>query len=192
MFVGIIEDHPVTGLHCCGVAGPGLLPAQLHFELLQVDGVAVLAGDQLAEIDRETIGIVEDESILAGNASCSGIAFHNGVYKADALGQCTQESLFFLAYHILYKSLLPDKLRIGLAHDFYQHGDETAQERFAKAQESIAITDCTAQDTADDITGLDIGGQLTVGYREGNGSDMVGHNPHRHVHILRFLPVLMS
>ena len=65
MLVCIVEHHPVPGLDGGGVAGTRLLLAQLDLERLQVDAVSVLAGYQLAQVDRETVGVVEGEGILA-------------------------------------------------------------------------------------------------------------------------------
>ena len=134
--------------------------------LLQVDAVSVLAGYQLAQVDRETVGVVEGEGILAGYPPGIRVTFHDSVDQADTLGEGTQEGFFLLPDNVLDKSLLPGQLGISLAHDIDQYRYETAQERLVEAQEGVAVAHCTAQDAADDVTGLDVGGQLTVGYGE--------------------------
>ena len=69
-----------------------------------------------------------------------------------------------------------------LAHVAYELRYEFAKEWLMHAEECIAISDCTAENTSYDIAGLDIGGQLSVGNREADSPDMVGNNPHCHSH----------
>ena len=139
VLVGVGEHHPVPGLHGCGVAGPGLLLAQFLLELLQVDAVSVLAGYQLAQVDRETVGVVEGKGILAGYPHGIRVTFHDSVDQADTLGEGTQKGFLLLPDNVLDKSLLLNQLRISLTHDIHKYRHEAAQERLIEAQEGVAV-----------------------------------------------------
>ena len=49
------------------------------------------------------------------------------------------------------------------------------------AEECICVTDGTAKDTADNVAGLGIAGELGVGDGEGDGADVVGDYAHSDV-----------
>ncbi len=51
------------------------------------------------------------------------------------------------------------------------------QERLLKVEESKAVPHGPAQNPADYVAGLHVGGQLAVGNGKGNGPDMVGDDP---------------
>ena len=74
--------------------------------------------------------------------------------------------------------------RIGLAHTVDERVDQAVHERLAESQEGVAVAHCTTQDAADDVTGLGIAGQLTVGHRESDGAHVVGHYTHGDIHVL--------
>lgn len=139
VLVGIVEDHPVAGLHGCRITRPGLLPAQFHLEFLQIDDISMLTGYKFAEVYRESVCVIEDECILAGDTLCSGIAFHDRADQTNALCKSTQESLLFLTDNVLDQSLLTSQLRIGVTHHVDKYGNEPAQERFCQSEECVTV-----------------------------------------------------
>ena len=54
---------PVVGIDRSSVARTLLLRLQLRLEGLQIDLDPLFAGDQLRQVDRETVGIVQQESV---------------------------------------------------------------------------------------------------------------------------------
>ena len=64
LFARIVFD-PVAEFIGGGVAGSLLLLEEFGIETVHVDGVTVLAGDQFGEVDRESVGVVEDEGVVA-------------------------------------------------------------------------------------------------------------------------------
>ena len=65
-----------------------------------------------------------------------------------------------------------------VAHLLDQQRDERVDERLLEAEEGVTVTDGTTQDATDDVASLSVGGQLTVGDGEGNGTQVVGTDTH--------------
>ena len=60
----------------------------------------------------------------------------------------------------------------------YQRGHELVEEAVLLSEERVGIAHGTAQDAADDVAGLGIAWQLTVGNREGHSPQVVGTHAH--------------
>ena len=75
-FLSIVIDCPVAELVGCGIPGPLFLLLELDIEAVHVDGIAVLSCNQAGKVDRETIGVIKDKGIGAGNGLGSGILGH--------------------------------------------------------------------------------------------------------------------
>ena len=117
---------------------------------------------------------------------------HIAIEKVDAFLQGTQERILLFFHYAADKLLLSGQLRIGLAHFLYQNGQQLIHKGFMLTQEGVSITHGTAQDTANDITSLGIAGQLSVGNREGHGTQMVGHHAHGDVCLLLLCDALAA
>ena len=61
LLLAIAHSDPVGGLHGGSIAGTRLLRFHLTVEALAVEGHAVLAQNQVGEVKREAVGIVECE-----------------------------------------------------------------------------------------------------------------------------------
>ena len=175
--------HPVVGIDGRSVARTLLLGLQFGFEGREVHADALLAGDQLRQVDREAERIVEFEGVLARNqlpALALGL-FDHAVQQVDTRGQRTQERSLLLLDHLFDQRLLGLQFGELLPHLLHQSGNELADRRLRKAEVGIAVTHGAAQDAADDVTGLDVRRQLAVGDRKGDGAQVVGDDAHRHV-----------
>ncbi len=181
-----MQLHPVGGFDGGSVARALLLLLHLGVELLLVDGHLVLAQDELGQVEREAIGVVEGECLATRNlclASLAGVGNHL-LDELHAGLERAQERVLLLLAHMLDQVGLCGQLGIGGAHTLDECVDQAVHERLAHAQERVAIAHGTAQDAADDVASLGIAGQLAVGDAEGDGTHMVGHHAHGHVHIM--------
>ena len=174
-------DRPVAEAVGCGVAGPFLLLAELHVESVDIDLVAVFGCDELGEVYGEAVGVVELERVGSGNCLAAGRACEAVVHQPDAPVKRAQEGHLLLAEHVLYELLLPGDFGVGRAHVVDELAHEAAEEGFGEAEEGVAVAHGAAQDAAYHVAGLDVGGQLAVGYAEADGPDVVGYHPHGHV-----------
>ena len=191
-FLAAAELGPVAEFVGGGGAGTLLLLGQFGLEAVQVDGVAALGGDQFGQVDREAVGVIEDEGVGAGNLLGAGGFGHIVVQHADAAVEGAQEGHLLFTDDAFDQFLLGRKFRIGTAHVGDQLGNEAAEERLGKTEEGIAVADGAAQDAADDIAGLDVGRQLAVGDGEGDGTDVVGADAHGHVGLLSVMVFLAA
>ena len=183
LLLALAYHRPVAVLHSGGVAGAVFLLLHLLGKLLLVDGEAVLAANQLGQVEGESVGVEETEGLHTvehGLAFCLH-GFHGAVEQRDALVECAQERVFFFLYHTLYEGLLGGQLGVGSAHFPHQCGNQLEEEGFLPVEEGVGVAHGAAQDAAYHIAGLGIAGQLAVGDAERYGAQMVGHYAHGHV-----------
>ena len=98
--------------------------------------------------------------------------------------QRAQEALFLLTHHLSDELATSDELGVSIAHRLDEYGQEAVHEGLSTAEEGVAVADSTAQDTADDIASLSVGGELTIGDSKGNRTDMVGDDAHSDIRLL--------
>ena len=177
LLFAILDLHPVTVLHGSGVAGACLLLGHLAVEALLVDGETVLAADQFGEVERETVGVEEAESLLAVELRLGVLLqfVHVAVEQLDALLQGAQEAVFLLLDDTADELLLCGQFGVSAAHLMNEHGNELIHERSLLVEERVGVAHGAAQDAADDIASLGVAGQLAVGDGESHGSEVVGH-----------------
>ena len=155
----------------------------LDVEFVDIDIQPLFPQDEFRQVKGETVGVIESECLLARDfllASCDGIVRHL-VQQAYSRLKSAEESLLFLAENFGYKRLLRGELGIGRPHVVDEDRHQFIHERAFLPEESVTIADGTAQDAADDIARLGVGGQLPVGYRESYRPDVVGHDAHCNV-----------
>ena len=167
-FFGIAHDVPVACLNLSGVAGTGLLLLHLGIETGLIHGHAVLAANQFCQVQGETEGVKQGKCLLAGNLSlaCGTGFLYNTVEQTDTVLQSAQETVLLLLHHLHDEVLLSHQFGESTAHLLCQSGNEGVHECLLLTQEGVAVTYGTTQDTADNVTGLGIGGQLAVGNAE--------------------------
>ena len=71
-----------------------------------------------------------------------------------------------------------------MTHLVGQTCNQLADCRLREAQICVAVTYSTAQDSADNVASLGICGQLTIGNRERNSTQVVGNNAHSNISLL--------
>ena len=146
----------------------------------------MFAQDQFGEVKREAVGIVKHKRMSAVQHVLSGCFcfFYFFVEHSDTGFECTQECVFFFPDHFADQFLLSNEFGVCRPHGVDQCRKELVHECFAPVEERISVTHGTPEYTADDIAGFGIRRQLPVGYREGDGADMVGDDTHRYVFFL--------
>ena len=180
------HGDPVAVLDGGGIAGTVLLLLHLDVELLLVDRKAILAADQLRQVEGEAVGIEQAEGLFTTQllTTFTPQLIHCIVEQADTLVEGAQEGVFLLLHHFGDERLLSLQLGEGVAHLLNERGQQFIKEALFLTKERIGIADGTAQDAADDVTSLGVRGQLTIGNREGDGTKMVGTDTHGDVDLL--------
>ena len=181
--------HPVRVLNSCSIAGTFLLFLHLYVELLFVDGKAVLTANQFCKVKGEAVSIEETESLLSikFRLSFDLELLHSLIKKRDTLVEGTEEGILFLLHHLGNELLLSFQLGEGITHLSHQSRQEFIKEALFLAEERISVTYRTTQDTTDHIACLSIRGQLTIGNRERDSTEMISTYSHSHVDIVLFL-----
>ena len=107
------------------------------------------------------------------------------LYKLlPTLVERAQEGFFLLLHHAGNERLLSLQFGEGVAHLLDERGQQLVEESLFLSEERVGIAHGAAQDAADNIAGLGIRWQLTVGDREGNGTQVVGADAHGHVDVV--------
>ena len=186
LLLALFYDFPVAVLDGCGVAGARLLLLHLNGESFLVNGVSVLAADELCKVKGEAVGVEQAEGLPAVEPGLAvGLQLvHGGGQEADALVERAQERVFLFLHHTADKLALRLQLGIGAAHLAYEHGQQLVHERLLLSEERVGIAHGTAQNAAYDVAGLGVARQLPVGNGERDGAQVVGNDAHGHVGVV--------
>ena len=190
--MNFVEFHPVLCFDSGGGTRTGLLLSQTLLETFHIHQQSLFGGQQLGEVDRETVGIKEFKSEVAGHGLSSG-QLGAVVLKLDntRLQGLEERSLLF-GNNFLYQNLLGFEFRELRAHLRHEVFHQRVDEGLVEAEESVAIADGAAQDAADDIARARVGGQLPVGDGETHGAQVVGHYAERDVGLVVFTVLLVG
>ena len=188
LLFSLSQFHPVAVLHLCSVACSFLLLLHLHVKLLFVHSNAVLAAYQFCKVQGEAVGVEQAESLGAVQLGLALFlqSLHSTVEHVDALVECAQERVFLFLHYMGDKLALCHQFGIGTAHLLNKYGEQTEDKCLFLVEEGVGVAHGTAQDAAYHIAGLGVAGQLSVGNREGNGTQMVSDNTHSHIHLFAF------
>ena len=107
-----------------------------------------------------------------------------GHYLVDKLHtgfESAEERLLLFLDHLLDKVGRSDEFGISLTHRLDESVDELVHKCALEVEESVAITHCTAQDSANHIACLGVRRELVVGDRESDGAHVVGDYAHSHI-----------
>ena len=180
------EYHPVVGLHGGSVACTILLLLHLGVEGGLVNTQAVLGTDEFRQVEGEAVRIEEGEGFRAVHHGLASLLrlIHHAFQQVDTRGQGAQEGLFLLLHHTADELLLTRQLGISMSHLLNERGQEFVHKGFALAKEGVGVANSAAQDAADDVARLGVGGQLAVGNTESDGAQVVGDDAHGHVNLL--------
>ena len=154
------QHHPVACFGSGSVAGAFLL--LLHFGIKSgfIDLQTGFTADEFCEVEGETIGVKEREGFFAvHHLFIGGFRGLDDTFEtADTRGEGAEEGLFLFANDLGDELLLSGEFGIGTAHLLHERGDEFADESLALVEEGVSITHGTAQDAANDVAGLGVGG----------------------------------
>ena len=189
----LVQHGPVGVLDNGGVPSPLFLLLHLCIELLGIDRKAVLPTNQLGEIEGEAVGVEETEGLptVEGGFLLGSESAHLVVEQSDSLLQGSQEGVFFFFDDATNELALGLQLGIGLAHLPDEDGEKLVDEGRFLVEEGVGIAYGAAQNAADDVAGLGVAGQLTVGDGEGYGSEVIGNDAHGDIDLL-VLPIGFS
>ena len=152
--VTFCQNHPVACF--CGSSVTSTLLLLLHFciKTSLVYGETSFRTDELSEIEGETIGVEEGESILAINdlVACGLGSFDDCFQTMDTSGKCAEERFLFFTNHLGNQLLLRRKFGICASHLLNEGGNKAADEGFALIEEGVSIANCAAQDATNHIT----------------------------------------
>ena len=100
--LALAQRHPVVGLDGGGVTRAFLLLLHLGVEALEVGVHAVLAEDQLGEVERKAVRVVEGEGVRSGQrfTTRSVQLFDLFLEQTDARFERAEESLFLFLHHL--------------------------------------------------------------------------------------------
>ena len=186
LLFALCQFYPVAVFHHGGVACSCLLLLHFFIKLFLVNGQSVLAANQFCQVKRETIGVEEFESLHAVQFGLASLfhLFHGLCQQVDAVGQGTQESIFFLFHHFHDEFTLGWKFGICTTHLVDQRGHQSVEECLFLSQEGVGIAHGAAQDAPDDIARFGVAGKLSVGDGECHGTQVVRHHAHGHIDLL--------
>ena len=182
----LIDCHhfnPVVRSHSRSITRTLLLCLQLLLECGQINLDTLLVSDQVGQVDRETVSIVEQEGIATTDLALTlGLSATNHiVQQIDTRSQRTQERALLLRDYLLNQRLLSTQLGELITHLLNQACYQPADKRLIETEIGITITYCTAQDSTNHITCLNIRRQLTIGNRECDSTQVVSDNAHCNV-----------
>ena len=182
----LVKNDPVASLNGRRIACAVLLGRHLLVKLGGIGLKAILTEDELGEVEREAVSVIEFEGHLAAYlrlASLLGVG-DDAIEHVDARGEGLKEALLLLFDDLSDKLLLRLQLGIGAAHGLDEGRDEFVESSLLAAEERVVVTNGTAENATDDVARLVIAWQLAIGDGESDGADVVGHDTHGDVCLL--------
>ena len=183
------QHFPVTILNDSSITGTRFLLCHFLIELLFINSIAILSTDKFCQIEWETIGVKQTESLFTiqlGLTVCLQF-IHSTTQQANTLIQSTEERVFLFLHHTCNQLTLCSQFGVSNTHLMYQNIDQLVHKGFFLTEERISITHGTTKDTTDNITCFGIAWQLTVSNGECNSTQMVGNNTHSDIYFLLFI-----
>ena len=160
-----LQFYPVAVFNGSSVTGTLLLFLHLHVELLFIYREAVLATNQLCQVEGESVGVEQTESLYTIQLTLTlSLQFvHSIIQHRNTLVEGTQERIFLFLDHLGNQCLLRLQFGEGVAHLVNQCGNELIEETFLLSEECVGIAHCTAQNATNHVASLGIRRQLSVG-----------------------------
>ena len=137
---------PVAQVLFVGLTPHRLLVLERFVVLVLVGGKAVLTQDELGQVEREAVGVLECEHIDTRDLGLAGFArfVHQFVEQTDTFVEGTEERLFLGLDDRRDLRLLCLQFRIGLTEVFDELRDELIEERATHVQERITVAYSTS------------------------------------------------
>ena len=168
-----------------GLAGADTLLLHQLLEALLVHVHALVGAHLDGQVDGEAVGIIKLERISAGEGALPFcLVFGKHVIedlhaRINGLGKI----LFLCLYHAGDVGLLFPQFGILALVLVDNRIDDLVQQGLVHAQE-LAVASCPTQKTAQHIAPALVGRQHSIADHEGGGTDMVGNDTQRHVHLM--------
>ena len=136
------QFHPIVGIYGSRIARAFLLFLQLLTESVSVDFHAVLMRNQLDQVDRETVGIVQQERVAAADRILSGLlGFRDHtVHQVDPGSQRAQECALLFGNHFGDQILLRPQFGKLVAHLLHQTFDQLTDKRLVETEVGVTIS----------------------------------------------------
>ena len=155
---------------------------ELALEAFVVDGKALLRADDLLEIERKPVGIVELEGDAAGQRT--GVCVHPPFVvvgnELKAAIERSTESLFLLLGDLLDEGSALDQLGVDIAHVVDDAKRAMVEKRFVNA-EPMPMPNRATHDPAENVGTSVLIGEHAFGNQERGRARMVGDDAHADV-----------
>src|SRR5690606_19618698 len=153
---------------------------ELGLEAFLVDAEAALAPDDLLEVEREPVGVVELERDgarqLLRAAGLDPVVVL--VEQLEAARERAPEALLLAARHVDDELLALDELRVDVAHVRDDARGDVVEEGLADA-EAVAVADRAAHHAAEHVGAAVTAGEDALADEEGRRASVVGDDAHR-------------
>ena len=152
--------------------------AGLAHELLvagEIDREPMLSRHHLGQVDRESVGVVQLEGVLAADAAAFGAALCVGKVQESALERAQERPFFFLE-HARDAIALLEEFRERLAEGRLHRGQDPAEERFALPELLVRMAHRAAQDPPQHVAAAFVRGRGAVGDRDREAAHVVGEH----------------
>ncbi len=164
--------------------GLGAVPLLLHqaAEAGLVDLEALLLGHLQGEVDREAVGVVQLERLLAGEHHTAGLLGlgDRGVQQVGAGAQGLQEGVLLGDHDRLDALAVGLQLRVLRGHRLDRDVDQFLGDRLGGAQQAH-VADRAAQDAAQHVAAALVAGGDAVADQHQRGAEVVGDHAQRDV-----------
>ena len=180
------QFRPVAVFDLCRIAGAVFLLLHFGIELRFVHRKTVFAANQFGQVEGEAVGVEQAESLHATQllTPFTTHLLHRLVEQGNSLVERAQERVFLFLDDLSDERLLCFQFGEGVAHLIDEHGQQFVQKCLFLTEESIGVAHGTTQNSANHIACLRISGQLSVGNRERDGTQVVGTHAHGNVNLL--------
>ncbi len=175
----VLLDSYVGAQAPAGLLAPGPLLGHGGVEAGHVDLGPPLGGHLLGDLEREAEGVVELERHRPGQRGATG----GGQFLVEhrrAGPQRRAKALLFAADHPHHEVTVGHQLRIGAAHDGHCRVDQLRGDHLVDPEEE-GVADRPADDAAQHVAPVLVGGEDPVAHQEGHGAGVFGEDAQRHV-----------
>ena len=147
-------------------------------ELAGVDLQAAFFRHQLGEVERESVGVVQLEGIVAGEDRGVSDAFDHRFEDLDAAVERDEEALFFGPDRALDVLALLDQFGEDVSHGIGDGVGDPVDARLLHP-EVPGEAGGAAEDAAEHVAAAVVAGDRTIGDGESQHADVVGDHAHR-------------
>ena len=180
---GGVHPHALLGVGVEAGACPAARALRCHgaVEAALVDAQASFASDIGGHVRRKAVGVVELEHRLAWDLPRALRQVADGVVQERHAGlERFGEASLFVGQCALDARGMGVELRVGVAHDVHHRAHQSMQERVFDA-ELVAVAQAAADDSAQHVAAVLVGGQDAVGDQKRRGTGMVGDDAQRRI-----------